>query len=579
MSRSRSLALSAALLAAACARTVQESPAPASPTASPAGEAPAEMPLAYPARPTVAAITAADLMSRLYAFADDSMQGRMAGQPANDRGTDFIAAYARALGLQPAGENGTYFQQVMARRTIVAATPLSVDGRTFALWTDVLVRSQSDQDARERAFDGATAVYGGVYGDPARMLAPDRAAGKVVVITVPPLANGAPGWQTDRAALSSRYAGAAAIVIASLDAMPAPVREQFSSGGVGVRSSATPTRELPTFMYVNAAAARAILGGEPAAMRLGAAGRVVHGAFTSAESPAPGRNVVAVLPGSDPALRGQYVAIGAHNDHVGTSSRALDHDSLRAFNTVVRPLGADSPNRRASAAEQTRIRAVLDSLRARRPARRDSIYNGADDDGSGSMAVLEIAEALASSPTKPRRSILFVWHTAEELGLFGSAYFTEHPTVPRDSIVAQVNIDMIGRGTARDLEGGSPGYLQLIGSRRLSTELGDLVEAVNKSQSQPLAFDYQYDATGHPEQFYCRSDHYNYARWGIPVVFFSTGSHQDYHQLTDEPQYIAYEKYARVTQFIHDVALRVANLDHRPVVDKPKPDPHGECRQ
>jgi hypothetical protein len=151
--------------------------------------------------------------------------------------------------------------------------------------------------------------------------------------------------------------------------------------------------------------------------------------------------------------------------------------------------------------------------------------------------------------------------------------------VPRDSIVAQLNMDMVGRGSAEDLPGGGPGYMQLIGSRRLSTELGDIVEAVNRETNAGFTFDYQYDANNHPDQYYCRSDHYMYARFGIPVTFFSTGGHVDYHQLTDEPQYIDFEKMRRVAQLVHDIALRVADLDHRVVVDRPKPDPRGACRQ
>jgi Zn-dependent M28 family amino/carboxypeptidase len=172
-----------------------------------------------------------------------------------------------------------------------------------------------------------------------------------------------------------------------------------------------------------------------------------------------------------------------------------------------------------------------------------------------------------------------VWHTGEEVGLFGSQWFTDHPTVPRDSIVAQVNIDMVGRGDPWDLKEGKPGYVQVIGSRRLSTELGDLVEQVNTKGKHGLAFDYQFDANGHPEQYYCRSDHYMYARYGIPVTFFSTGGHPDYHMLTDEPQYINYQHMAQVVNYARDLVATLAGLDHRPVVDKPKPDPKGQCVQ
>ena len=275
------------------------------------------------------------------------------------------------------------------------------------------------------------------------------------------------------------------------------------------------------------------------------------------------------------------MAIGAHNDHVGFDQTALDHDSIRAFNGALRRLELAAPNHRVSPDQVQQIRVNVDSLRRLHPARRDSIYNGADDDGSGTTSVLEIAEAFAGARgnAKPKRSLIFVWHTGEELGLFGSQYFTDHPTVPRDSIVAQLNMDMVGRGRADDETGGGPGYLQLIGTRRLSTELGDMIETVNKARKQPFTFDYQFDATGHPEQYYCRSDHYMYARYGIPIAFFTTGNHRDYHQVTDEPEYIDYDKLAHVSQFVYDIATAVANLDHRVVVDKPKPDPHGNCVQ
>ena len=134
-------------------------------------------------------------------------------------------------------------------------------------------------------------------------------------------------------------------------------------------------------------------------------------------------------------------------------------------------------------------------------------------------------------------------------------------------------------GATSDLPVVSPTYLQLVGSRRLSTELGDLIETVNNTEPKPFTFDYQFDANGHPENIYCRSDHYNYARWGIPVVFFTTGLHGDYHQVTDEPQYIDYPHMARIGQFVHNVAVKVANQDRRIVVDKEKPDPTGACRQ
>jgi len=292
------------------------------------------------------------------------------------------------------------------------------------------------------------------------------------------------------------------------------------------------------------------------------------------------RNVIAIVPGSDPALRGEYVAITAHNDHVGYSHRPVDHDSLRAFNSVVRPLGADSRARPATPEEVVRIQAILDSLRRIRPPRPDSISNGADDDGSGTIALIELAEAFMKGNVKPHRSILFVSHTAEEKGLLGSAWYTDHSTVPIDSIVAEIDVDMIGRGAATDIKGGGPTYLEVVGLRRLSKEFGDWFEAVNAKEKLPFTFNYEYDAPGHPDQYYCRADHYSYARYGIPSVSLSRGEHMDYHQVTDEAQYIDYPDYARLTQMVFDGALFVANAEHAPRLDAPKPtNPHIACKQ
>src|SRR5205085_309729 len=149
--------------------------------------------------------------------------------------------------------------------------------------------------------------------------------------------------------------------------------------------------------------------------------------------PDPARNVIGIVPGSDPKLKGEYVAIGAHNDHIGFSRSAVDHDSIRFWNHVVRPEGADDAGKQATPEQQARVDSLLARFRSEHPgrSRADSIANGADDDGSGPVAALEIAERIAALKRKPKRSILFVWHTGEEKGLLGSRYFTDHPTVPR----------------------------------------------------------------------------------------------------------------------------------------------------
>jgi hypothetical protein len=543
-------------------------------------------PLKFVGPPTVGAIVPRDLMTRLYRFADDSMMGRLAGTPWNDKGTEFIASELKRLGLEPAGENGTYFQNALVNREVSAASTLSVGSTDYRLWTDFVAR---DQGNVPRALNGAVAIYAGTYGDTASYLPAGDAAGKVVVMRTGRNESGKPDHtRINRFQLTQRYRTAAAIVVVSVDYMPAGYIDATYRRPNLVVKGAADTTALPAYFYVTQAIGTAMLGISPDSAATGRVGVAVRGQVQISENTAPGRNVIAILRGSDPKLRGQYVAIGAHNDHIGFSTRPVDHDSMYAFMHIAAPQGADNDQPKPTDSDWTRINAMKDSMRAAHPARLDSIYNGADDDGSGSMSVLEIAERFATTPARPKRSILFIWHVAEELGLFGSQYFTDHPTVPRDSIVAELNMDMVGRGGSGDFTGvtkdggplhGGAGYVQLVGARRLSTELGDLVERVNTKQRVGLTFDYSLDADGHPQNIYCRSDHYEYARYGIPIVFFTTGGHADYHQVTDEPQYIDYSRMAQISRLVHSSAIEVANLNHRVVVDKPKPDPFGECKQ
>ena len=557
----------------------------ATPSDAAAPAIPNELPLKYAGPPTRPAIAAADMMTRLYILADDSMMGRSAETEYNAKGARYIERELRRMGLEPAGENGTYFQFPLEQRELEPAPSLIVGDRPLTIWKDFAPR---DQGAGARAFDGAPVVYAGSLGDTQRLLPPGAVAGKVVLITVAKDAQGRGNFNVNRPQLSAHFSQAAAIAVASMDYFPPDYVEQLRAAAQVAPKGSSDSRPRPSYFYVSTAVARAMLGQDAESAQPGATGRVLRGQIRYVAKEAPARNVVAIIRGSDPALRGEYVAIGAHNDHVGFNNEPADHDSVKAFQMVARPQGADNEETPVTNADWVRIRHIADSFRARHPARRDSIYNGADDDGSGTTTVLEIAEAFASAKVKPKRSLLFVWHTGEELGLLGSSYFTDHPTVPRDSIVAQLNSDMVGRGGANDITGvtkagvlihGGPGYVQLIGSRRLSTELGDLADNVNTEQRIGLVFDYSLDANGHPQNIYCRSDHYMYARYGIPIMFFTTGGHADYHQVTDEPQYIDYNRMEQVGRLVYGIAERVGNLDHRVVVDKPKPNPRGECQQ
>ena len=585
------LVLSAVALAAPSGRAQQaQEPRAATPMTAPNWDV-LLRPRVRASAPTTAAITSADLQTRVYLFADDSLNGRQLASEENFRATEYLAREARRIGLVPMGENGTYFQAInMVERTLDPSARLAIGSTALTPWTDYVVR---DQGPGARSLDGVQVVYGGNIGDSASLIDPAAVAGKLVVLTVPSTGERAGLASVNRGVLTRAFINAAGIAVVVLDYATPAILDSWKEAGQMLKRDNPVFRPVPTLLYLNRRSAAALLNGNVDSVRTGATGATVTVTPRFVESPIkfPARNVVAALPGSDPKLRSEYVALGSHNDHVDHNSRPVAHDSIYIVHHLFRTGGAEDPAPRLTPEQQAQVNALIADIRRKTngsSARLDSIYNGADDDASGSMAMLEIAEYYAAQRVKPKRSLLFVWHVGEEAGLFGSEWYTDHPTVPRESIVAQLNMDMIGRGGASDISRvtkdgvryiGNPDHVQLIGGRRLSTQLGDLAEAASKSQPRPLQVDYSMDANGHPLNIYCRSDHYEYARYGIPIVFVTTGGHADYHMVTDEPQYIDYDKLTRVTQYVSDLAGRLAEMPNRPVVDKPKPDPKGQCIQ
>lgn len=196
------------------------------------------------------------------------------------------------------------------------------------------------------------------------------------------------------------------------------------------------------------------------------------------------------------------------------------------------------------------------------------VYNGADDNGSGTVAVLEIANAFIQAKKDgygPKRSILFLHVTGEEHGLHGSRYYSEHPLFPLVNTIADLNIDMIGRRDEKHKN--NPNYIYLIGSDRLSTDLHNISEEANTKYTQ-LELDYKYNAVNDPEQIYYRSDHYNFAKNGIPSLFYFNGTHKDYHLPGDTPDKIEYNILQKRAQLVFVTAWELANRENRPVVDK-----------
>jgi Peptidase family M28 len=250
-------------------------------------------------------------------------------------------------------------------------------------------------------------------------------------------------------------------------------------------------------------------------------------------------NVIGLIEGTDAKLKDTYVAFGAHYDHVGYAEGEV--------------VGGKRQGARGRVTEG---------------AVEDRIWNGADDDGSGTVSILAIAKAFAAGQ-QPKRSLLFVWHAGEEKGLYGSRYFADYPTVAIDKIVAQINIDMIGRDRDNKAEEGNTVYP--VGSDRISTEFHNLTFEANRALTTPLKLDYSMNDPADTEQIYYRSDHYSYAAKGVPIIFLTTGLHPDYHANTDSAEKINYEKMARIAQYAYEIGMRTANLDHAPTRDNRGP--------
>ena len=238
--------------------------------------------------------------------------------------------------------------------------------------------------------------------------------------------------------------------------------------------------------------------------------------FSRMKEPAPSENVVAFIKGSEKP--DEVIVLSAHYDHVGVEN--------------------------------------------------GEVFNGADDDGSGTVSMLEMAEAFQQAVKNgqgPKRSILFLHVTGEEIGLYGSRYYTENPLFPLENTVANLNTDMIGRIDPDKKD--NPNYIYLIGSDKLSQGLHDLSEQV-AAQYSDLELDYTYNDENDPNRFYYRSDHFNFAKNNVPIIFYFNGTHEDYHQPTDTPDKIEYELMAKRAQLIFHTAWQLANQEERITADK-----------
>lgn len=498
------------------------------------------------------AITQGVLRAHLGFIASDALEGRKTPSRGLDAAAAYLVSHLSRLGLRPAGDQGSYLQAIaLTRRTVLLdKTLIAVGGRTLAYGDDFLPGDVPGKVEAGLVYVGNGTVIRSRGVDPYTDL---DVRGKIVITHMGLPAGftqgdlkGPRGQDWEMPADAARARGAVAVLY--LPDYPTLVRwadtrdTRLTRGTLTVNAFTDGPGPLPS-ATLSARGVGALFAGQAigaqevfqrAVRREPAAPFALTGPTARLEIPTTDEafttnNVVAVLEGSDPALAGEYVALGAHYDHLGTAPKA----------------GASG----------------------------DTIYNGADDDGSGTVGLLAIAEAFATTRPRPKRSLLFVWHTGEEAGLWGSRYFTDHPTVPLDRVVAQLNIDMIGRGRPV----GSPrpnnplaltelDSVYVVGARRLSAELGDVVERVNAGYHR-LRYDYALDAPDNPAGIYERSDHYQYAKHGIPIAFFFTGVHDDYHGLDDEIDGIDFPKLQRITQTVYGIARELATRRNRPKVE------------
>jgi peptidase M28-like protein len=513
-------------------------------------------------------ITSAELREWLSYIASDALQGRAVFSSGIGLAAAYIEQHLRAWGVKPAGDPGSYLQtvRVLGVRTTSRATvtvDVAGDRRTFA--DGAGVRFPRNMGGRQRLTVDRIEFAGYGLDAPAANHVDFRGknvAGAVVVWL------GASGPKEIDASgvrrllsARNRYAidtlgAAAAIGVASGGARRGgPEADAARRGDPATASDFTTVQRLDTpvapavtaedaffeFLFKDAPVRyddlrrRAAAGEALPAFRLDGV-RITFDVDADYQIVRTrlAHNVVGVIDGTDAALRGTYVAFGAHYDHVGYAEGEI-------------AAGADGVRREGAPGKVTP------------GAEADRIWNGADDDGSGTTAVMAIARAFAEGP-RPKRSLLFVWHVGEERGLWGSRYFADYSTVPIDRIVAQLNVDMIGRN--RDDRSSERNTVYPVGSDRISRELRTINEAANAALPAPLTLDYAFDDPSDPEQLYTRSDHFSYAAKGIPVIFFTTGLHADYHANTDEVSKIEFDKMVRITQMIYATGLRVASLDH-----------------
>jgi len=576
-----------------------------------------------PARVKYAQIGQSDLKEWLTYLASDTLQGRQIFTEGYGLAAGYIADHLRQWGVKPLGDEGTYFEAVKLRgyrvtRNSSVTVTANGQSRTFKHGDHVTFPASSG-GRQTLSFDGAEFVG---YGQAADFQGRD-VTGKLIVWTpnlAVPATLGRGGRGSVGATATTTRGAKAAIGFAPAPAptaaeqaltlaqealqkateavqqaqaqMPGRAGGAGRGGGFGRGRAVLPTADLTSVQKPDAIAppqftadetffealfagsgtkfadisAKAGKGEPLAAVALPAKVTITIDNSFEVVSEQLTRNVVGMVEGSDPALKNTYVLFGAHLDHIGYSQTggggqptpSACRARSEASQAVVTKAGKTLQNqgRRGGG------RGAATATPSKPFDERDIISNGADDDGSGSVAMMGIAKAFATGP-RPRRSVIFIWHAGEEAGLYGSRYSADYPVVAIESIQAQLNMDMVGRDDCNNIEGDYTNTVFVVGADRISTDLHNLIVRTNETLPRPLTLDYELNDPADPENVYTRSDHYSYAAKGIPIVFFTTGLHPDYHRVTDTVDKIVFPKMTRISQLVYEAGFSIANSERK----------------
>jgi hypothetical protein len=471
-------------------------------------------------------ITTDDLKKHLYIVAGKEMEGRETATPGQRKAAAYIESQFKALGLTP-GNNGSYQMLYPVYQDSLLNTFVEVNGKTFELDKDFAVSIGQSNSSTFR-FSEVVFVGGGIVDSTRDDYKGLDVRGKAVMIFATTQPQGRAGFGSQIARINAAQRNGAAAVLFVGGTFP---RTTKTNPRGNMYLNAFQKIVLPNQFQVSENIAQTIMGDDFAKAKSGLIEPKTYSAnltlsFNKTTTTLQSSNVLGVIEGSD--LKDQYVFITAHYDHLG---------------------------------------------------KRDTvIYYGADDDGSGTVGVIEIAEAFAKAKAAgkgPRRTIVFMTVSGEEKGLWGSQYYVNHPVFPLEKTTVDLNIDMIGRSDASRKQGDSTNYIYVVGDDKVSSDLKSISEATNKKYTK-LELDYKFNDPKDPNRIYFRSDHYNFAAKGVPIIFYYDGMlGADYHRPTDTPDKIYYNLLAKRAQLVFYTAWEMANRNEMLKRDIPLDAPRG----